>query len=91
MISLDTIAARGSERKNATVTDMLIRGVPDDVVAALDAAARRLGISRTEFLRRELTRLAAAGAGPVTGDALREFATTFADLGDSELMRRAWG
>ena len=90
MISLDTVAARGPGLENATMTDMLIRGVPDDVVAALDAAARRLGISRTEYLRRELTRLAVSGSGPVTGDALREFATTFADLGDTELMRRAW-
>jgi len=72
------------------MTDVLIRGVPDDVAAALDAAARRLGISRTEYLRRELARLATSDAGPVTADALREFATTFVDLGDTELMRRAW-
>ncbi len=72
------------------MTDVLIRGVPDDVAGALDAKARRLGISRTEYLRRELTRLATSDGGPVTADALREFATTFADLGDSELMRRAW-
>lgn len=90
MISLDTVAARGSGREGATMTDMLIRGVPDDVVAALDAAARRLGISRTEYLRRELARLATSDAGPVTADALRGFAATFADLSDAELMRRAW-
>jgi hypothetical protein len=72
------------------MTDVLIRGVPDDVAAALDAAALRLGISRTEYLRRELARLAASDAVPVTADALRDFAATFADLGDTELMRRAW-
>ncbi len=72
------------------MTDVLIRGVSEDDVAALDAAARRLGISRTEYLRRELARLATSDAGPVTSDALRDFAATFADLGDTELMRRAW-
>jgi hypothetical protein len=30
------------------MTDMLIRDVPVDVIAALEAHARRLGLSRTE-------------------------------------------
>ena len=72
------------------MTDVLIRGVPDDVAGALDSKARLLGISRTEYLRRELARLAMSDAGSVTADALRDFAMTFADLGDTELMRRAW-
>jgi predicted nucleic acid-binding protein len=36
------------------MTDMLIRDVPDDVIAALEAHARRLGLSRTEYVRRRL-------------------------------------
>jgi hypothetical protein len=36
--------------------DILIRGVPDDVVAAIDAKAQRAGLSRTEYLRRTLSR-----------------------------------
>lgn len=43
------------------VTDMLIRDVPDDVVAAVDARASRLGLSRSEYVRR---RLAQDAAGP---------------------------
>jgi hypothetical protein len=34
------------------VTDLLIRDVPDDVVAAIDADAVRLGLSRTEYAER---------------------------------------
>ena len=72
------------------MTDMLIRGVPDDVLASLDARARRLGLSRTEFLRRELARVAASDRGPVTSETLRDFAATFGDLADPDVMRRAW-
>ena len=36
--------------------DILIRDVPDDVVAAIDAKAQRAGLSRTEYLRRTLSR-----------------------------------
>lgn len=39
--------------------DILIRGVPEDVVHAIDAKAHRAGLSRTEYLRRTLTRNAA--------------------------------
>lgn len=31
------------------MTDILIRGVPDDVVTAIDARAKRVGLSRTAF------------------------------------------
>lgn len=72
------------------MTDLLIRDVPDDVVAAIDAKAKRLGISRTEYLRRQLA-VAAAGAGPpVTAEHLRAFAESFADLDDPDVMARAW-
>ncbi len=69
--------------------DLLIRDVPDDVVAAIDADAARLGLSRTEYLRRALAR-AVPRVGGVTVDDLTRFATTFADLADPDLMDRAW-
>ena len=90
MISPNTVGLAVPGQKGATMTDVLIRGVPDDVAGALDAKARRLGISLTEYLRRELARIATSDAGPVTADALRDFSATFSDLGDTELMRRAW-
>lgn len=72
------------------MTDVLIRGVPDDVVSALEAKAKRLGLSRTEFLRRQMVRMASTSDQTVTLDSLQRFADTFADLGDPEIMRRAW-
>jgi len=72
------------------MTDVLIRGVPDEVVSALEAKAKRLGLSRTEFLRRQMVRVASTSDKTVTLDSLQRFAETFADLGDPEIMRRAW-
>ncbi len=72
------------------MTDLLIRGVPDQVVAAIEAKAKRLGLSRTEYLRRQMTRMATSSGGAVTVESLRRFGETFSDLGDVEVMRRAW-
>jgi plasmid stability protein len=71
------------------MTDVLVRDVPEDVVAALEARATRLGLSRSEFLRRRLAQEAVAGA-KVTVEDLQSFADTFADLGDPEVMKGAW-
>ena len=73
------------------MTDILVRDVPDDVVAALDARASRLGLSRSEYLRRRLAQEAVAGSEPVTVEHLDAFAETFADLADPEVMKGAWG
>lgn len=70
--------------------DLLIRDVPDEVIAALDARAKRLGVSRTEYLRREMVRTASTSEEPVTVEMLRRFSETFADLGDPAVMRGAW-
>ena len=72
------------------MADILIRDVPDDVVAAIDAKAQRVGLSRTEYLRRALARERSSGAGEVTVDDLSQFARTFADLGDPDVMGGAW-
>lgn len=71
------------------MTDVLVRDVPDDVVAALESRATKLGLSRSEFLRRRLAQEAVPQA-PVTVDDLRSFAETFADLGDPDVMKGAW-
>lgn len=72
------------------MTDILIRDVAPDVVAALDAEARRLGLSRTEYLKRELQRAAVRTTRPVTEADLAWFGDTFADLADPEVMGKAW-
>lgn len=72
------------------MSDVLIRDVPEDVIAALDAHATRLGLSRSEYLRRELARIAQRSATPVTVDNLQGFANTFGDLADTDVMSHAW-
>jgi hypothetical protein len=72
------------------VTDFLIRDVPDHVVTAIEARAKRLGLSRSEYLRRQLAREAATSVAEVNVDDLARFATTFGDLEDPDVMRRAW-
>jgi hypothetical protein len=72
------------------VADLLIRDVPDDVVAGLDANARRVGLSRTEYLRRALARESVIASTPVTVGDLARFASSFADLADEQVMRQAW-
>lgn len=71
------------------MTDILIRDVPEDVVSALDAQAKRQGLSRNEYLRRQLA-LDVQRTGRTTVEDLEWFAETFADLRDPEVMRRAW-
>jgi plasmid stability protein len=72
------------------MTDLLVRDVPDDVVAALDAHAARLGLSRSEYVRRRLAQDAATPGAPVSVDDLVRFAGTFADLADPDVMSGAW-
>ena len=76
--------------QEVSVTDMLIRDVPEDVVAAVDARASRLGLSRSEYVRRRLAQDAAmTGSAVSTGD-LARFAELFSDLGDPSVMSQAW-
>lgn len=72
------------------MTDILIRDLPDDVVAAIDAKARRAGLSRTEYIRRALSRERADSEAGVTVEDLAAFAAAFSDLEDPDVMRRAW-
>jgi len=72
------------------MTDLLIRDVPDDVLAAIDAKAQRLGLSRSEYLRRALARERATTEVGVTVGDLSRFADTFSDLADDDVMRQAW-
>jgi plasmid stability protein len=72
------------------MTDMLIRDVPDDVIAALDNHANRLGLSRSEYVRRRLAQDATTSDAPVEVADLSRFARTFGDLADPDVMSQAW-
>jgi hypothetical protein len=56
---------------------------------ALDARAARLGMSRSEYVRRLLARDAAAGSTVSLAD-LTRFAEGFAGLANPDVMARAW-
>ena len=70
--------------------DVLIRDVPDGVVAAIDSRAAQLGISRNEYLRRRLGQDAHRSGSPVEVDDLRRFEVLFGDLSDPDVMEQAW-
>lgn len=72
------------------MTDMLIRDLPDEVIAALDEHAARLGLSRSEYVRRRLAQDAATPGSPVSIRDLARFADVFSDLADPGVMSQAW-
>jgi plasmid stability protein len=72
------------------MSDVLIRDVPDGVLAAIDARAAALGVSRNEYLRRRLSEDARRSSEGVEVADLARFEATFADLADPDVMNRAW-
>ncbi len=70
--------------------DVLIRNFPAEDLSLLDEQAARLGLSRTEYLRRHLHREARRTAGSVTADDLRTVAELLPDLADDTIMSHAW-
>jgi Ribbon-helix-helix protein, copG family len=74
----------------AQMTDMLIRDVPEEVIAVLDAHAARLGLSRSEYVRRRLAQDAAVPGSAVSVEDLARFADIFGDLADPDVMSQAW-
>lgn len=72
------------------MSDVLIRDVPDDVLAGLDARAAELGLSRVEYIRRRLAQDARALRARVSRDDLYRMGRVVAGLADDDLMRQAW-
>lgn len=76
------------------MADILIRDVPDEVLAELDAAAARAGISRVEYLRRTLAaeadRATRETRPPLTRDHWKQLNDLTSDLADQNVMRGAW-
>lgn len=72
------------------MADLLIRDIPDEVIAAIDAHARRVGLSRTEYVRRTLERERARSAGPVVLEDLQRVASLASDLESPDVMADAW-
>ncbi|MGN6605648.1 MAG: type II toxin-antitoxin system VapB family antitoxin [Jatrophihabitans sp.] len=72
------------------MADIVIRDVPPDLLAAVDARAFRLGLSRSQYVCQLLARDLANDVVEVTDDDLRQFGERFTDLGDDDLMATAW-
>jgi DNA-binding CsgD family transcriptional regulator len=72
------------------MSNILIRDLPDSVLAQIDAQAARLGISRVEYVRRQLIREAQRTASSVTAADLERSGRLLADLLDEDVMRQAW-
>lgn len=70
--------------------DILVPRVPAAVVAQLDARAALLGISRSEYVRRELIRDTQRADLTVTVGDLQKSGALLSGLLDSDLIERAW-
>jgi hypothetical protein len=70
--------------------DVLIRNFPAEDLALLDQLAARLGISRTEYLRRHLQQEARRAVTNVTAANLMTLSQTICDLVDDDVMTDAW-
>lgn len=71
------------------MSDILIRGVPEETLAELERRASESGVSRNEYLLRWLHREMRPRVS-VTDDDLRKLSVLAADIGDPEVMRQAW-
>jgi hypothetical protein len=72
------------------MSDVLIRDVPDEVLAVIDHRAAALGLSRSEYLRRQLSQEAGRSEVAVTLADLQRFSELARDLDDPEVMDQAW-
>lgn len=73
------------------MADVLIRGLSDESVAKIDQAARERGLSRNEFLRRQLSEQDVQTSRPrLTREDLLRAASASEDLLDDEIMSGAW-
>ena len=70
--------------------DLLIRDFPTEDLDLLDEQARRLRLSRVEYLRRQLHQTARRLDSEVTVADLSELAVLIGDLCDESLMGQAW-
>jgi len=71
------------------MTDILIRDIPESTLEEIDRRARDSGVSRSEFLRRWISRDFRPSAPVTTGD-LDRLGELAQDLDNPDVMRRAW-
>jgi len=73
------------------MSDVLIRDVSPAVVRWLDEQAEHFRLSRNEFLKRQLSGWAGQqDVMAVSDEDWAAFDSTFADLGNAQVMAQAW-
>ena len=70
--------------------NVLIRDIPQEDLELLDEQARRAGLSRADFLRRQLQQQARRCARSVAVEELEVIAQMLQYLGDDDVMADAW-
>lgn len=70
--------------------DVLIRNIPAADLERLDEQARHHGLSRTDFLRRQLHQQACRSLDSVAVSDLGAMSELLADLADPAVMDEAW-
>jgi hypothetical protein len=68
--------------------NILVRDLTEEELERLDARARILGLSRSEYVRRRLRQ--DPGVRAITRADLERFAEAHADLAEESVMARAW-
>ena len=71
------------------MTDILVRGVPESDVRAIDDAASRAGLSRNQFLQRAIHQLGSPGPSATLMD-FAWLAEVAADIESPDFEERAW-
>ena len=72
------------------MTNVLIRGLSDETVARIDRTAEGLGLSRNEYLRRQLEGDEPRPDVKITAENWKRSAEILADLADPDVMANAW-
>jgi uncharacterized protein (DUF2384 family) len=72
------------------MTDILIRNVAEADLERIDARAKRLGLSRSDYLRRRIVQEAASSDESLDVSVLRRAAELSRDLLDGDVMGGAW-
>ena len=72
------------------MTDVLIRNVSEDDLAQIDEQASSLGLSRSEYLRRQIEQLASRRTSSVSRVDFERLSELAVDLLDDDVMRDAW-
>lgn len=72
------------------MSDLLIRDLTPEILAALDRRATILGVSRAEYVRRTLAQSLSSSTESVTEAHLAGLLDLLPDLADEEIMDGAW-